>query len=489
MKNLIITTLALQSLTAFAGSTDPLYTKQWALENTGQTILKDVSDLERVQVKGILGTDIHYVDTKDIASIKKELVVAVLDSGLDITHPDLLGRIWYNEARCKNAPNAAILPCNGFNYLDNNNQVIDDVGHGTHVAGVIAANRNTIGIAGAGDPRIKIMPLKVLNSQVNGFVYNGKVITDVIADAMTFAIQNGAEVVNLSLGWPKLIDLAKVKAAFDLAEKNNVIVIAAAGNNDKDLPTFPCAYENVICVGAIDNRGNLTDFTNHGSKVDVVAPGESIVSTFPVAMESRVLRIKNYESKRGSSQAAPFVTAAIANLKLLHPGLTNDQVRSLLFRSSRKLSNKDADNRFVKFGSLDMKALLDLASKEEEIAFINPQIKTLTEVKFSANDRKFSFNLNLKNLSNVNYKGLVCLRSQSTAIQMDQNCVSVESIEAHKNLLLPVTGTIVDMASDSHIMIEIQIDQNVFQTSLVFSRDLNNDSEIISQSIGQASFE
>jgi cell wall-associated protease len=489
MKTLILTTIALHSIIAHAGSTDPLYAKQWALENNGQVILKSISDLERVQVKGIPGVDIHYVETKDIATTKNELIVAVLDSGVDITHPDLQGRIWYNEARCKGATNAAILPCNGFNFLDNNNSVIDDIGHGTHVAGVIAANRNNIGVAGAADPRVKIMPLKVLNSQVNGFVYNGKVITDIIADALTFAVQNGAEVVNLSLGWPKLVDLAKVKAAFDLAEKNNVTIIAAAGNNDKDLPTFPCAYENVICVGAIDNRGDLTDFTNYGSKVDVVAPGESIVSTFPSALESRVLRIKNYESKRGSSQAAPFVTAAIATLKLLHPGLSNDQVRDLLFRSSKKLTGKVADNHFVKFGMLDEKALLDLANTKEINAFVNPQIKSLTEVKFSANDRKFSFNLNLKNLSGVNYKGLVCLRAKSNAIQIDQNCISVDLIEARKNLVIPVTGLINNLSNDSHILIEIQIDEKIYQTSLVFSRDLNNDSEVISHSLGQASFD
>lgn len=489
MKKIIITTLALNSLSAFAGATDPLFIKQWAMENSGQVILKNISDLERVQVKGIPGIDINYVETKDIVTTKKELIVAVLDSGLDLKHPDLEGRIWYNKGRCEGAANAAILPCYGFNYLDNNNTLTDDIGHGTHVAGIIAANKNNIGISGAADPRIKIMALKVLNSQVNGFVYSGKVITDVIADSMTFAVNNGAEVINLSLGWPKLVDLAKVKAAFDLAEKNNVIVVAAAGNNAKDLPTFPCSYENVICVGAVDNRGNLTDFSNHGSKVDIVAPGESIVSTYPTGMESRVLRIKNYETKRGSSQAAPYVTAAIANLKLLHPGLTNDQVRSLVFRSSKKLGNKEADNRFVKFGMLNMKVLLDLAKIEETTAFINPQIKSLTEVKYSANDRKFSFNLNLKNLSGQNFRGLVCLRVKSEAIQLDQNCLSLEGLDAYKNQTIPVSGQILDLGGDSHILMEVQIDQHVYQTSLVFSRDLNNDRDITSNALGPASFE
>lgn len=490
MKKIILSTLIIQvvSTAAFAQSNDPLYPKQWALENSGQVILKNTSELERVQVKGIPGIDINYVDTKDIETSKKELIVAVLDSGLDINHPDLKDRIWYDHKLCDNIPNANVKACNGFNFLDNNNVLTDDIGHGTHVAGIIAANRNSIGIAGAADPRIKIMPVKVMNANVNGFVYNGKVVTDVIADAMNFAIKNGAEVINLSLGWPKLIDLAKVKAAFDLAEKNNVIIIAASGNNNKDLPTFPCSYENVICVGAIDNRGELTDFTNHGSKVDIVAPGESIISTYPANMESRVLRIKNYESKRGSSQAAPYVAAAVANLKLLHPGLTNDEVRSLLFRSSKKLGN-EKNHRFVKFGMLDMKELLTLAANDSNAQpFVNPQIKSLIEIKYVVSDRKFSFNLDLKNLSNTDYKGLVCLSTDSKAILLDQNCVSIQSIAAHKNQSIPVSGLILDLGSDSHIQLNIQIDHNVYQTSLVFSRDLNNDSEVISHSLGQASF-
>lgn len=489
-KFIIISSLLIISNSLFAEvmSNDPLFDKQWALSNKGQVILKNISDLERVSVKGIAGMDINWIDTKEFTSAKKELVVAVLDSGLDLDHPDLQGRIWYNEKLCAGAPNPKTLPCNGFNYLENNTVLTDEVGHGTHVAGLIAANRNnSVGIAGAADPRIKIMPLKVLNNQVNGFVYNGKVITDVIADAMTFAVKNGAEVINLSLGWPKLIDLPKVRQAFLLAEQNNVIVIAASGNNNKDLPTFPCSYENVICVGATDNRGELTDFSNHGSKVDMVAPGESIVSTYPKNLESRVLRIKNYESKRGSSQAAPYVAAAVANLKLLHPNLTNDQVRSLLYRSTKKISSVK-NNRFVKYGMLDMKALLELANQAEEKAFVTPQIKMITEVKFRASDRKFSFDVDLKNLSNIPYNGLVCLRTLSSAIELDQNCISVQAIDAGKILKIPVTGSLLDLAGDSHIMFEIQIDETVFKTSLVFSRDLNSDADLKSQKLINASF-
>ncbi len=492
MKITTLLSLATIATTSFGADltnfSDPLFSKQWALKNNGQVILKTTSDLDRVRVEGIPGNDINWIDTSAITTPKKDLIVAVIDSGVDINHPDLKGRIWYNDKLCTNAPNAKVLPCNGFNYLDGNNNLSDDVGHGTHVAGAIAANRNNIGIVGAADPRIKIMPIKVLNSQVSGFVYNGKLITDVIADAMIFAIKNGAEVINLSLGWPKLIDTAKVRQAFQMAEDQNIMVIAASGNNTKDLPTFPCAYENVVCVGAIDNRGDLTDFSNYGSKVDVVAPGEYIISTIPTNLESRVLRIANYDVKRGSSQAAPYVTAAVANLKLLNPGLTNDRVRSLLFRSSKVLS-KTKNNRTVKFGALDMTKLLNLASTNEDTAFINPQIKGITEIKFHANDRRFSFNLPLKNLSNIDYNGQVCLNSSSQAIAFDQSCIDIKDLKAHATNTIAVTGTLVDLAGDSHINMTVQIDQNVFQTNLVFSRDLNGDSELLSSPISGGNFD
>lgn len=493
MKTTLIISLAvLSSSLSFAAenilATDPLFNKQWALKNNGQVILKNISDLERVKVVGLPGNDINWIDTKDLAASKKEMIVAVLDSGLDIEHPDLAGRIWYNEKLCTGAPNAKILACNGFNFLDMNNSVLDDVGHGTHVAGIIAANRNAIGIAGAADPRIKIMPLKVLNSQVSGFVYNGKLITDVIADAMIFAIKNGAEVINLSLGWPKLIDTTKIRQAFLMAEEKNVMVIAASGNNNKDLPTFPCAYENVVCVGATDNRGELTEFSNHGSKVDMVAPGEYIISTFPKKIESRVLRISNYEAKRGSSQAAPYVAAAVATLKLLNPGLTNDQVRSLLYRSTRAIS-KNRNNRFVKFGSLDMKKLIQMAGIAESAAFLNPQIKTTTEIKYRAEDKRFAFLLPLKNMSDIDFNGEVCLSSSSQSLSLDQDCFEIKNLAGHASIDLAIKGSLLDLASDSHINLSLQIGNKNYQTSLVFSRDLNGDSELKTEVISGASFD
>ncbi len=472
MKKIFLFTTLLTSITNQAADLrDPLFEKQWALKNNGQVILKNISELERIPLKGIPGSDINWIETSGQEAAKNELLVAVLDSGLDVDHPDLKDKVTALR----------------WNFLDGNLNVADDMGHGTHVAGVIAANKNNLGIVGAADPRIKIMPLKVLSSQVSGFVYNGKLLTDVIADAMVFAIKNGAQVINLSLGWPKLIDTAKVRNAFLMAEQQNVLVIAASGNNSKDLPTFPCAYESVICVGALDNRGQLTDFTNHGSKVDVVAPGEYIVSTFPRNLESRVLRIKNYEVKRGSSQAAPYVTAAMATLKLFHPELTNDQSRSLLFQSSKLLTNDQ--KRFVKFGALDMKSLINTSSTTDLNSFVIPLVKGITEVKFKKIDRRFSFKLPIKNISSNIFNGEVCLTLNSLDINLDNNCFILSQLKSGELNSLQVSGTLNKLDRDSHQLIEINIAGKKYSSTIVFSRDLNVDSELNSNLVSGANFD
>lgn len=489
MKKIILTATLLSATIINAQeltSSDTLFSRQWGLKNIGQTIFLQDSDLSRKQMKGTIGLDINYVATDKLSSTKNELIVAVIDSGIDLNHPDLKDRIWYNSKLCLNAPNAKNLPCNGFNFLDNNNNLTDDVGHGTHVAGIIAANKNSIGIMGAADPRIKIMPLKVINNSVNGFVYNGKLITDVIADAMNFAIKNGAEVINLSLGWPKLVDTQKIRAAFKLAQDNNVMVIAASGNNNKDLPTFPCSYESVVCVGAHDNQGNLTDFTNHGTKVDITAPGEYIVSTFPQNLESRTLRIKSYEVKRGSSQAAPFVTAAIATAKLLFPNLKNDELKTALFDSSIK--SEDSSKRFIKFGRLNLKGLLEAAANVvTQRPLVLPLTKELTEVKFRATDKTFNFNLPIKNFSAKEIFKQICIETNDV-VTFEGNCQDL-SLGAFETKIINLRGKLNTLEADSQIVFNIKVDQENFELPLFFTRDLNNDQDLKILKVANGNFD
>lgn len=273
------------TLMAQSAPTDLLFSKQWYLNNQGQVITKNISELERSYQKGTVGKDINWVNPNELEgkiAANTEVIVAVIDSGLDINHPDLKDRVWYNSKLCKDLPTTKNQPCNGWNFINNTSDLKDDVGHGTHVAGLIAANLNRMGISGLAPKNVKIMPLKVIDSGVTGFVVNGKLFTDMVAEAMTFAMNNGATVINLSMGWPKVVDTFKVRQAFRTAEQKGVLVIAASGNNNKDLPTFPCSYDSVLCVGAIDNLGKLAEFSNHGPKIELVAPGEFIISTIQI---------------------------------------------------------------------------------------------------------------------------------------------------------------------------------------------------------------
>lgn len=468
--------------------TDILFTKQWYLNNSGQTIMKTVSELERKAIKGVGGSDLKWVKPEVIQQklqSNTEVVVAVIDSGIDVNHPDLKDRVWYNAKLCKDLANVKNQPCHGWNFINNTNDLKDDIGHGTHVAGLIAANQNKLGIAGLTHPNIKIMPLKVLDSGVTGFVVNGKLFTDLVAEAMTFAVKNGAKVINLSMGWPKVIDTFKVRQAFRLAEQNNVLVIAASGNNNKDLPTFPCAYDSVVCVGAVDNTGALTDFSNFGSKVDMVAPGEFIISTIPEGVESRLLRIRGYDAKRGSSQASPLVAGVAATLRLLNPELTNDETRLLLLKGSSELERQSVISvRPTVFGQLNMEKSIQLLSSNTSM--IQLLQKENSEVKIAENT---SFNqvirlkltqfdsLKKESPNSINeVQADVCLETSDDLI-LKEKCQKVNfssgltkdlnfSIEL-KNLLIDSHQNITVVVSCAQLNLKDQ-----FPMTLILSRDL-----------------
>ncbi len=410
--------LALLSL-ALAANTfaaDPLFSQQWGLSNQGQKIFRAEGEIRNQEIVGIPGVDIKWPGMAALANLGqgREVIVAVIDSGLDLSHPELKDRVYA-----------------GRDFLDGVSMV-DDTGHGTHVAGIIAANINGRGIQGVTPSAVKILPLKVLNKDTTGFVYKGKVITDIIADAIAYAIEAKASVINMSLGWPQVVNTPRVIRALDTAAAQGIILVAAAGNNNKDVPTWPCAHPAVICVGAVDNQGKLTEFSNHGGKVDLVAPGEWIVSTIPRALESRTLRIQGYEAKNGSSQASPFVAAAAALLKLQNPAITGEEVKARLYASATKMP-KDADQRFVRFGALNIAGALAQAP----LSMASVQVKSIVTVDVT-HDGQFDFTLPIEIFGPSSATPTVEL----TGLDAD---VSVEG----KNVRLQ--GQIEDMRTDSEI--------------------------------------
>lgn len=246
------------------------------------------------------------------ASTGGNVIVAVIDSGVRKTHQDLAG---------------AVLP--GRDYVTGSGDGSNDQnGHGTHVAGIIAGRRNGVGIVG-GAPTARILPLRVLDANGSGYTSN-------VADAIVYAANNGAKVVNLSLGGSS--PAAGMQTAIQYANSKGTIVFAAAGNNAQsgNPVMYPAAYPEAVAVAAIDNYGNRAAFSSFGSYVDIAAPGSGIVSTWGTADNA-------YATASGTSMATPYASAAAALIIAKRPTLSVAQITSRLKASATDLAPAGPD--------------------------------------------------------------------------------------------------------------------------------------------------
>ncbi|MGV7928492.1 MAG: S8 family peptidase [Spirochaetota bacterium] len=237
---------------------DPNYAMLWGLNNTAQ------------QVNGVTGTsgkDIGVETAWDTLTDCGGVVVAVLDTGINYNHRDLLGNMW---------DGGASYPNHGYDCVDDDNDPMDLNGHGTHCAGIIGANGNDgTGLTGV-CWRVKLMAVRVLDAAGSGTLAD-------IAEGIDFAVANGAHVINASLGGP---NSATMQTAVANARTGGVIIVAAAGNDGTTSTTsaYPAAYtnDNIISVAAVDQAGDLASFSNYGTTwVDIAAPGVNILSTWP----------------------------------------------------------------------------------------------------------------------------------------------------------------------------------------------------------------
>lgn len=231
----------------------------------------------------------------DITKGNPNIKVAVVDTGIDYNHEAFKdGRI-----------------IKGYNFADNNNDPMDDMGHGTHVAGTIgAAGDDGIGVVGEAY-KCKLIAIKVLGKDGSGDI-------DAISNGIKAAADMGANVINLSLGGPEASDT--LKQAIDYALGKGTLVVAAAGNSGDEEDDYPAAYPEVISVGATDQNDARASFSNYGSYVNVAAPGVDILSSTE----------GTYKTESGTSMASPHVTGAVALMLSLNPHLTQDQVRTIL---------------------------------------------------------------------------------------------------------------------------------------------------------------
>jgi|GEM_PF-2507838 len=243
----------------------------------------------------------------------KTIKVAVIDSGADLSHPDLTKHL---------------LP--GKDYIDQDDTPNDVNGHGTHVSGIIAAETNNrAGIAGLSGPfDVKIIPLKIFDETGTGDV------SDEVS-AIYDAVAMGADVINLSLGSNEYHQAEADAIAF--AAEKGVVVVAASGN-DSSAVSYPAALPESIAVAATASNDEVTDYSNFGSQVDVAAPGDEILSAYP-----RHLVSSGYVYGSGTSMAAPQVSALAALLKGHTPELTKQDIEELIYESAVDIGNKGKD--------------------------------------------------------------------------------------------------------------------------------------------------
>ncbi|TRT99968.1 MAG: peptidase S8, partial [Microcystis flos-aquae Mf_QC_C_20070823_S10D] len=250
------------------------------------------------------------------------VVVAVLDTGVDRNHADLAGNIWTNAGEIANDGldndgNGYVDDVYGWNFANGNNNTLDGNRHGTHVAGTIAAANNGFGATGVAY-NSRIMPVKVLSDSGSGS-YSG------VAQGIRYAVDNGADVINMSLGGGST-DSA-VQSALQYASSRGVIVVMAAGNAGAAQPGYPASSATSwgLAVGAVDSSNQMASFSNragsNSSMRYVTAPGVQVYSTLPNG---------GYGFLSGTSMAAPHVAGVVALMLSANPNLTDAQVRQII---------------------------------------------------------------------------------------------------------------------------------------------------------------
>ena len=305
------------------------WTQLWGLNNTGQ-MLDGTSGTE-----GTPNIDIDAPEAWEYTSGLPEVTIAVIDTGVDISNSDLAGKIWTNSDEILNNNdddgNGYVDDTNGWDFLNNNKTVYDSAivdEHGTHVSGTIAAVANNTGVIGVA-PNVKIMPLKFIG-------LSGGTTVDAI-DAINYAAENGAQIINASWGSDFSSDDDALNAAI---VDSGLLFVTAAGNGGADdigdnndvFPQSPANLpaSNIISVAAVDNKGELADFSNYGlTTVDIAAPGVDILSTYPD---------NQYWFNSGTSMAAPHISGVAAVL-MAQKNLTSQEAIEWIKSSGKPLAS------------------------------------------------------------------------------------------------------------------------------------------------------
>jgi len=325
---------------ALTSPNDPLFSSQWSLQNTGQ-------------LGGTPGADIHATQAWNLTTGSASVVVAVIDTGVDYTHPDLAQNIWaattpFQAFDINGNPLTCPVGSRGFNAVYGLCDPLDDNGHGTHVSGTIGAvGNNGQGVTGI-NWQVQILPCKFLGSDGSGAVWAAVECLEVVKSLK----DSGINIIATNNSWGGNIFSQSLQDAISAQLTDGILFIAAAGNNftnNDSFPTYPAdiALPNVIAVAATDRADSLAAFSNIGSHtVHLAAPGVDILSTTPN---------NTYSLESGTSMATPHVTGVAALLKAQNPTLDWRAIKNLLLAggdSLLALSQTITGKRLNAYGSM-----------------------------------------------------------------------------------------------------------------------------------------
>lgn len=272
---------------------------------------------------------------------------AVIDTGLDVTHPDLQGQYLKKFSVDVTGENSVLLSEMDKPYTSN---------HGTHVAGIISAKvNNSVGIAGVAGvtdaSNDQLMSCKVMAIKISD-QNTGSMNTSGLVKGIYYAVDHGAEVINMSLSYSTSV--TSVQTAINYAYAAGVTVVAAAGNNNVTTACYPSDCNHVISVIATNENKQKSSFSNYGSKKDISAPGENILSTVPGGA---------YVYLNGTSMASPFVAGVIAMMKEIEYSLDPDEMEAIIKNTAYDIGDKGWDEETA-YGRIDpYNAILSVASK------------------------------------------------------------------------------------------------------------------------------
>ncbi|QIB69813.1 S8 family serine peptidase [Aminipila butyrica] len=302
--------------------------------------------------------DINAFEAWDkIGDTPGEAVVAVLDTGVDYSHPDLDSKILEGKNFVKERKDGSHYP--------NNYGIMDDNGHGTFASGVITATYNNgIGVSGlAGNLDVKVLAVKVMNDDGEGNVFE-------ISEGIRYAADQQADIISLSLGGEGYSQT--MANAVKYAQDNGVLVVAAAGNDGKDGSNFyPAAYSGVLTVGAVGPDDSIAAFSNYGQELDIMAPGVQIYST-SIAKEAAFGNEEDgyYAQFNGTSFSCPYTAGVAAVYKIIHPEANADAIKEALLQTAVDLEDDGWDEK-TGYGKLDMYAATNPATNIESVIKID----------------------------------------------------------------------------------------------------------------------